>query len=177
MRTTLSTHTIWQTLRFTCLAFVAIAIAGCLHNPPIKLVTCGYGTIETLVGGERFCVVAPLSCGDGTQEQASGGERECLPEPDPDILTCGEGTYELEQAAGGERECIDPPATAPTCDADEVAYVKEDGNIGCRPNIVCGDGTYEQASGGERECVPDGSVSQCGSGTQEQASGGERECR
>ena len=165
---------VWQTIRFAVLALAAISVTGCNHHVRPDPLSCGYGTIETLIGGERNCVVAPLSCGDGTQEQATGGERECQPEVGADVLTCGAGTSELEQASGGERECV---SGASECASDQVAYVTEDGDIACRPNIVCGDGSYEQATGGERECVPTGSVSGCGADTQmEQASGGEREC-
>jgi len=165
---------IWQEIRFGVLALAAISITGCNHVRPDPMpLSCGYGTIETLVGGERHCVVAPLSCGDGTQEQATGVERECLPEAGADVLTCGDNTFELEQATGGERECV---VGTSECGLDQVAYVTEDGGVACRPNIVCGDGTYEQATGGERECVPTGSVSDCGAGTQEQATGVEREC-
>ena len=95
----------WQILRFAGLALLAMSLAGCWHVKPDSL-KCGYGTIETLIGGERYCVVAPLSCGDGTFEfeQATGSERECRPEENPDVLTCAVGTFELEQATGGERE-------------------------------------------------------------------------
>ena len=168
---------VWQTLRFAGLALAAISVTGCNHvrpGPVLVPLNCGYGTVETLIGGERYCVVAPLSCGNGTQEQATGGERECLPEAGADVLTCNDDTFALEQATGGERECV---LADPGCAADHVAYVTENGVIACRPNIVCGTGTYEQATGGERECVPTGSVSDCGAGTQqEQATGGEREC-
>lgn len=170
-------QTIRRIFLFAATVLMATSLAGCKHIDPL---VCGYGTIEKLIGGERHCIVAPVSCGKGTQEaeQATGGERECEKEPDPDILQCGPGTFELEQATGGERECRpDDKAPVPKCEDDEIAYVDEDGVIRCRANFVCGDGTYEQATGGERECVPDGSVSGCGVGTEEeQATGGEREC-
>lgn len=167
-------QTAWRVFLFAGTALIATNLGGCLHNGEIVQLHCGtYGTMETMIGGERHCVIAPLSCGDGTQEQATVGERECTPVAGADLLHCGTGTYELEQATVGERECV---AGASPCAADQVAYVDANGGIACRPNVVCGDGTYEQATVGERECVPTGSVSGCGSGTQEQATVGEREC-
>jgi hypothetical protein len=169
-------QTIRRVFLFSGTALMAMSLTGCKHIDPLM---CGYGTIETLIGGERHCVVAPVSCGAGTQEaeQATGVERECEKKPDADFLKCGDNTYELEQATGVERERQCMPGTSP-CPAGKIAYADANGVAQCRDNYVCGEGTYEQATGGERECVPEGSVSGCGPGTEEkeQATGVEREC-
>jgi len=149
-------------------------LAGCPCTACDKLM-CGDGTIETISGEERTCIVASVSCGDGAMEQTMGGQRECVPVADPgDILECGDGTHQQEQTIGGQRECV---LGDTSCTDGEIEYLDKDGNVLCHPiDAVCGEGTFEQTIGGQRECVPDDTGLSCGEGTMEQTMGGQREC-
>ncbi len=97
------------------LALVALVMAGC--------VTCGPGTFEKNVGGDRQCLpMVPASafeCGEGThvweKEEGRGVERECAPD-----IRCGPGTkekdlhltgIEYEEGRGVERECVPETGT------------------------------------------------------------------
>ena len=93
------------------LMLLAVLLAGCL--------TCGPGTFEKNVDGDRQCLPDPslteLKCGEGThvwpeQEQGRGVERECAPD-----VRCGSDTEEkelnltpgeYEGGRGVERECV-----------------------------------------------------------------------
>ena len=143
---------------------VSAFLAGC-PCPACDLLMCGDGTIETVSGETRTCVVAPVACGEGTMEQMMGGQRECVPEDPDGILECGADTYQQEQTFGGQRECT--PGMS-SCPAGEIEYLDKDSNKMCRPiDTVCGEGTFEQTFGGQRECVPDDTGLSCGSGTSE----------
>ena len=153
---------------------ITAVLAGCLC-PKCDSLTCGNGTMEEMVGGQRTCVATPVSCGGGTQEQPTGAQRECVPVNTGDILECGAGTYEHEQAPGGPRACV---SGASSCPAGQIEVLNTDGTKSCKSGtLACGDGTQEQAIGGQRECVVVGSDLACGTGTQEQAVGGQRECQ
>lgn len=131
--------------------------------------------MEQTVGGQRTCVVTPITCGTGTHEQPVGGQRECVPVDSGDILECGTGTYEQEQPVGGQRECV--PGVS-SCPAGQIEVLKGDGTTECKfGTLSCGDGTQEQPVGGQRECAVVGSDLSCGEGTQEQPVGGQRECK
>jgi len=143
---------------------VSVLIAGC-PCPACDQLMCGDGTIETMTGEARTCVVAPVGCGDGTMEQTFGGQRECVPIDPGDILECGADTHQQEQTFGGQRECV-PEET--TCGPGEIEYLDQNSDVMCRPvDTVCGDGTFEQTFGGQRECVPDDTGLSCGDGTHE----------
>ena len=172
----MKTQTMRQALATTCLVLISATMTGCWHVKPPDPVFCGNGTLEKMVGQKRTCVVARLDCGNGTQEQATGGQRECSATGAGNLLKCGMGTHQQEQATGGQRECV--PDTATTlCGTGEIEFVKDDGTLSCRPDLLCANGTYEQATGGQRECVPSDSNIGCGNGTHEQATGGQRECQ
>lgn len=152
---------------------VSAFLAGC-PCPACDALICGQGTMETMIGADRTCVVTPLTCGGGAHEQMVGGERECAPVEPGNVLECGVDTHEQEQAIGGERECV-PGDT--TCAPGQIEINNADGTLSCENGPVsCGEGTHEQAIGGERECVLDDANLGCGEGTHEQTIGGEREC-
>lgn len=158
-------------LRLAGLLLVSALLGGC-PCPDCDVLVCGEGTLETMIGLDRTCVITPVSCGTGAHEQATGGQRECVPNNPGDVLECGTSTH--EQATGGQRECV-PGGTS--CAAGEIEVLNPDNSLSCESvHLDCADGTHEQTTGGQRECVLNDVNLACGNGTKEQTTGGQREC-